>query len=74
MQERKVERIRFVVEGGDPGDPQDVRYCWKFDLNNHWDYYEFGRGNGESFAIPKPPPTPSAGIRPVIMQPPDRRN
>ena len=31
MQERKVERIRFVVEGGDPDDPQDVRYCWKFD-------------------------------------------
>ena len=76
MQSRKVERIKFVVDGGDPDNPADVRHCWKFDLNDHWDYYEFGKEAGQSFAIPKPQPMPQGGVRPVLIQPtpPDRRN
>jgi hypothetical protein len=68
MQPRKVEKIEFLLEGGDPDDPQDRRLCWKFDLSDQWDYYEFGKLAGQSFAIPKPPP-PQGQVRGVVLGP-----
>ncbi len=65
LETRKVERIRFQAEPDEDGRTY-TRFCWKFDLSDHFDYYEFGDG-GESFAIPKPPPQVS--VRPVVMAP-----